>query len=299
MSAQAADAVAIAGTDLPPGIATAARPHPLRRLLRRPSAAIALAIIVAFIGVALFAPWISPYDPVATDFAAVRKAPSAAHWLGTDEIGRDVLSRVIFGSRASLLAGVVSVLISLAIGVPTGLIAGYAGGIADMLISRMTDALLACPFLILAIALAAFLGPSLENAMIAIGISATPAFIRLARGTTLAVKAEEYILAARAIGNPPWRVALRHVLPNIVPPLLVQATLAIAAAVIAEASLSFLGLGQQPPEPSWGSMLNTAKNYIDNAPWMALWPGLSIFLLVLSFNLVGDGLRDALDPRHA
>ncbi|HEV2220094.1 MAG TPA: ABC transporter permease [Casimicrobiaceae bacterium] len=279
--------------------ATAPRAHPLRRLLRRRSAAIALAIIVAFIGIAIFAPWIAPYDPVATDFAAVRKAPSAAHWLGTDEIGRDVLSRVIFGSRASLLAGVVSVLISLAIGVPTGLVAGYAGGITDMLISRMTDALLACPFLILAIALAAFLGPSLENAMIAIGISATPAFIRLARGTTLAVKAEDYILAARAIGNPPWRVALRHVLPNIVPPLLVQATLAIAAAVIAEASLSFLGLGQQPPEPSWGSMLNTAKNYIDNAPWMALWPGLSIFLLVLSFNLVGDGLRDALDPHHA
>ncbi|MDE2004607.1 MAG: ABC transporter permease, partial [Betaproteobacteria bacterium] len=211
----------------------------------------------------------------------------------------DVLSRVIFGSRASLLAGVVSVLISLAVGVPLGLLAGYAGGITDMLISRMTDALLACPFLILAIALAAFLGPSLENAMIAIGISATPAFIRLARGTTLSVKAEEYILAARAIGNPPWRVALRHVLPNIVPPLLVQATLAIAAAVIAEASLSFLGLGQQPPEPSWGSMLNTAKNYLDNAPWMALWPGLSIFVLVLSFNLVGDGLRDALDPHHA
>jgi peptide/nickel transport system permease protein len=165
-------------------------------------------------------------------------------------------------------------------------------------ISRITDALLACPFLILAIALAAFLGPSLTNAMIAIGISATPAFIRLTRGTTIAVKAEDFVLAARAIGNPPWRVALRHVLPNIVPPLLVQATLAIAAAVIAEASLSFLGLGQQPPQPSWGSMLNTAKNYIDNAPWMAIWPGLSIFLLVLSFNLVGDGLRDALDPRH-
>ncbi|MGC1817172.1 MAG: ABC transporter permease [Casimicrobiaceae bacterium] len=289
----------VAPGELPAGSAAAPRPHALRRLLRRPAAAIALAVIVAFVGIAIFAPWISPYDPIATDFAAVRKAPSAAHWLGTDEIGRDVLSRVIFGSRASLLAGVVSVLISLAIGVPTGLLAGYAGGITDMLISRMTDALLACPFLILAIALAAFLGPSLENAMIAIGISATPAFIRLARGTTLAVKAEEYILAARAIGNPPWRVALRHVLPNIVPPLLVQATLAIAAAVIAEASLSFLGLGQQPPEPSWGSMLNTAKNYIDNAPWMALWPGLSIFLLVLSFNLVGDGLRDALDPRHA
>jgi peptide/nickel transport system permease protein len=256
-------------------------------------------VIVLFIGVAVCAPWISPWDPLATNFAAVRQAPSLAHWFGTDDIGRDVLARVIYGSRASLLAGVVSVLISIAIGVPAGLVAGYAGGYADLLIARLTDALLACPFLILAIALAAFLGPSLENAMIAIGISATPAFIRLARGTTLAVKAEEFILAARAIGNPPWRIALRHVLPNIVPPLLVQATLAIAAAVIAEASLSFLGLGQQPPQPSWGSMLNTAKNYLDNAPWMALWPGLSIFLLVLSFNLVGDGLRDALDPRHA
>ncbi len=271
----------------------------LRRLVQRPSAAIGLVIIVLFVVAALLAPWLAPYDPIATSFSTVRKAPSAAHWFGTDDIGRDVLSRVIFGARASLLAGVVSVLISLSIGVPTGLLAGYAGGRTDMLISRITDALLACPFLILAIALAAFLGPSLTNAMIAIGISATPIFIRLTRGTTIAVKAEDFVLAARAIGNAPWRVALRHVLPNIVPPLLVQATLAIAAAVIAEASLSFLGLGQQPPQPSWGSMLNTAKNYIDNAPWMAIWPGVSIFLLVLSFNIVGDGLRDALDPRHA
>ncbi len=199
----------------------------------------------------------------------------------------------------SLLAGVVSVSIALSLGIPIGLLAGYAGRWTDALISRMTDAMLATPFLILAIALAAFLGPSLTNAMIAIGISATPAFIRLTRGTTIAVKAEDFVLAARAIGNPPWRIALRHVLPNIVPPLLVQATLAIAAAVIAEASLSFLGLGQQPPQPSWGSMLNTAKNYIDNAPWMAIWPGASIFLLVLSFNVVGDGLRDALDPRYS
>jgi peptide/nickel transport system permease protein len=271
----------------------------LRRLARRPSAAIGLVVIVAFVAVAVFAPWLAPYDPIATSFSTVRKAPSAAHWFGTDEIGRDVLSRVIFGARASLLAGVVSVLISLSVGVPTGLLAGYAGGKTDMLISRVTDALLACPFLILAIALAAFLGPSLTNAMIAIGISATPIFIRLTRGTTIAVKAEDFVLAARAIGNAPWRIAVRHVLPNIVPPLLVQATLAIAAAVIAEASLSFLGLGQQPPQPSWGSMLNTAKNYIDNAPWMAIWPGVSIFLLVLSFKIVGDGLRDALDPRHA
>jgi peptide/nickel transport system permease protein len=281
------------------GAPASTREHPLRRLLRRPSAAVALVVIVAFVGIAIFAPFIAPYDPIATNFAAVRKAPSAAHWFGTDEIGRDVLSRVIFGARASLEAGVLSVLISLAIGVPTGLLAGYAGGKVDMLISRLTDALLACPFLILAIALAAFLGPSLANAMIAIGISATPVFVRLTRGTTLAAKAEDYVLAARAIGNSPLRIAVRHVLPNIVPPLLVQATLAIAAAVIAEASLSFLGLGQQPPEPSWGSMLNTAKNYIDNAAWMAIWPGVSIFLLVLSFNLVGDGLRDALDPRRS
>jgi peptide/nickel transport system permease protein len=277
----------------------APRPHVLRRLLHRPAAAVGLAVMVLFVVLAALAPWIAPYDPIATSFSTVRKAPSAAHWFGTDEIGRDVLSRVVYGARASLLAGVVSVLISLSVGVPAGLLAGYAGGRTDMLISRITDALLACPFLILAIALAAFLGPSLTNAMIAIGISATPVFIRLTRGTTLAVKAEDYVLAARAIGNAPWRIAVRHVLPNIVPPLLVQATLAIAAAVIAEASLSFLGLGQQPPQPSWGSMLNTAKNYIDNAPWMAVWPGLSIFVLVLSFNLVGDGLRDALDPRHS
>ena len=270
----------------------------VRRLLRRHAAAAGLVVIALFVAMAIFAPWIAPYDPIATSFSAVRKAPSALHWFGTDEIGRDVLSRIVFGARASLLAGVVSVLISLAVGVPVGLLAGYAGGTTDMLISRVTDAMLACPFLILAIALAAFLGPSLTNAMIAIGISATPVFIRLTRGTTLAVKAEDFVLAARAIGNGPLRIAVRHVLPNIFAPLLVQATLAIAAAVIAEASLSFLGLGQQPPQPSWGSMLNVAKNYIDNAPWMAIWPGISIFLLVLSFNLVGDGLRDALDPRH-
>ena len=287
------------GAGMPAPVAFAGRRHWLKRLLRRPTTVAALAVIAAFVVTAVFAPWIAPHDPLAANFSEVRKPPSATHWFGTDEIGRDVASRVVFGARASLLAGVVSVLISLAIGVPAGLLAGYAGGAIDMLLSRLTDALLACPFLILAIALSAFLGPSLTNAMIAIGISATPAFVRLARGTTLAVKAEDFVLAARAIGNAPWRVALRHVLPNIVPPLLVQATLAIAAAVIAEASLSFLGLGQQPPQPSWGSMLNSAKDYLDNAPWMALWPGLSIFLLVLSFNLVGDGLRDALDPRDA
>jgi peptide/nickel transport system permease protein len=253
---------------------------------------------VFFILIALLAPWLAPYDPVATSWSAVRAAPSAAHWFGADELGRDVLSRIIWGTRASILAGVVSVSISLALGVPIGMLTGYLGRWVDALISRVTDAMLACPFLILAIALAAFLGPSLTNAMIAIGISATPIFIRLTRAQVLAAKAEDYVEAARALGNPHLRIALRHILPNIVAPLIVQATLAIAAAVIAEASLSFLGLGQQPPAPSWGSMLNTARNYVDQAPWMAIWPGVSIFLLVLSFNLLGDGLRDALDPRH-
>ena len=270
----------------------------LRRLARRRGAMVGLAVVLLFVAVATFAPWLSPYDPLQTSWSAVRKAPSAAHWFGTDEIGRDVLSRVIWGARASLLAGLVSVCISLSLGVPIGLAAGYIGRGVDALISRITDAMLACPFLILAIALAAFLGPSLTNAMIAIGISATPIFIRLTRAQVLAAKVEDYVEAARAVGNPHLRIALWHILPNVVAPLIVQATLAIAAAVIAEASLSFLGLGQQAPAPSWGSMLNTAKNYIDNAPWMAFWPGVSIFLLVLSFNLLGDGLRDALDPRH-
>ena len=268
------------------------------RLRRRPSALIGLGVVVGFILLAIFAPYISPQDPIATSWGAIRKAPSAAHWFGTDEIGRDVLSRVIWGTQASLMAGVISVSISLLIGVPIGLLAGFVGGTVDAIISRITDAFLACPFLILAIALAAFLGPSLTNAMVAIGISAAPIFVRLTRGQVIQIKVEDYVEAARSVGNPPWRIALVHILPNILPPLLVQATLAIAAAVIAEASLSFLGLGQQPPAPSWGSMLNTAKNYIEQAPWMAIWPGISIFLLVLSFNLFGDGLRDALDPRQ-
>ena len=270
----------------------------LLRLVRRRGAMLGLAIVLAFVVIAVFAPFISPQDPLQTSWSAVRKAPSAQYLLGTDEIGRDVLSRVIWGARASLLAGLVSVCIAMALGVPIGLLAGYVGGWVDGVISRFTDSMLAVPFLILAIALAAFLGPSLTNAMIAIGVSSTPIFIRLTRGQVLSVKVEDFVEAARAVGNPHWRIALRHILPNILPPLIVQATLAIAAAIIAEASLSFLGLGQQPPAPSWGSMLNTAKNYVDNAPWMAIWPGVSIFLLVLSFNLLGDGLRDALDPKH-
>jgi peptide/nickel transport system permease protein len=270
----------------------------LRRLLRRKGAVVGLVVIAMFIVLAVFAPLLSPYDPIATSWTLVRKPPSAQHWFGTDDLGRDILGRVIYGARASLTAGVISVGIALLIGVPLGLLSGYRGGFIDALISRMTDAMLACPFLILAIALAAFLGPSLGNAMIAIGVSTTPRFVRLTRGQVMSVKVEDYIEAARAMGNPRWRIALFHIMPNIMPALLVQATLSIAAAIIAEAALSFLGLGQQPPTPSWGSMLNAAQRFLSNAPWMAVWPGLAIFLVVLSFNLVGDGMHDALDPRE-
>ena len=268
-----------------------------RRLFKRKAAVFGLVVITLFIGFALLAPLVVPYDPIATSWSLVRKPPTAAHWFGTDELGRDILSRVVYGARASLLAGLISVAIALGVGIPLGLLAGYRGGFVDALISRITDAMLACPFLILAIALAAFLGPALENAMLAIAITASPVFVRLARGMTLEVKATDWVEAARALGNPPWRIAFSHILPNVLPTLLVQATLSIAAAIIAEAALSFLGLGQQPPTPSWGSMLNAAQRFLGNAPWMALWPGLAIFLVVVSFNLVGDGLRDALDPR--
>ena len=269
-----------------------------RRFVGRPAAVGGLVVIVVLVAVAILAPLVAPYDPIATSWSLVRKAPSAAHWMGTDENGRDVLSRVVYGARASLMAGVVSVAIAAGIGVPVGLLAGFAGGWVDGVVGRVVDAMLACPFLILAIALAAFLGPALTNAMIAIGVTAAPVFVRVARGATMDAAANEYVEAARAIGNPAWRVAVRHVLPNIVPPLMVQATLAIAAAVIAEASLSFLGLGQQPPAPSWGSMLNSAQRFLTQAPWLAVFPGAAIFLAVLAFNLVGDGLRDALDPRR-
>ena len=269
-----------------------------QRFRGRPAAVGGFGVVLLFVVVAVAAPWVAPYDPAATSWALVRKAPSAAHWMGTDENGRDVFSRVVWGARASLLAGVVSVGIAGGVGVPVGMAAGFLGGWLDLVVGRVVDAMLACPFLILAIALAAFLGPDLVNAMIAIGITATPVFVRVARGATMDVGQNEYVEAARALGNPPWRVAVRHVAPNIIPPVLVQATLAIATAIIAEASLSFLGLGQQPPAPSWGSMLNSAQRFLTQAPWLAVFPGLAIFAAVLAFNLVGDGLRDALDPRR-
>lgn len=267
-------------------------------LLKRPTAVFGGVVLLVIAALALLAPWVAPFDPLATSWSLVRKAPSVAHWFGTDEVGRDLLSRVIWGGRASLAAGVIAVSIAVGVGVPLGMLAGYLGGWFDAIIGRLTDAMLAIPFLILAIALAAFLGPSLGNAMIAIGITATPIFVRLSRGQVMAARAEDWVEAARAVGNPPARILVRHILPNILPPVMVQATLAIASAIIAEASLSFLGLGQQPPAPSWGSMLNTAQRFLTQAPWMAVFPGLAIFLTVLAFNLFGDGLRDALDPRR-
>ncbi|WP_338559671.1 ABC transporter permease [Erwinia sp. E_sp_B04_7] len=270
----------------------------LKKFLGNKSAMIGAVIVVFFVLVALLAPWIAPFDPIKANFLAVRKAPSALYWLGTDELGRDILSRMIWGARSSLLAGCISVMIAILIGVPLGLIAGYWQGIWDGVISRFIEALLACPFLILAIALGAFLGPSLGNAMIAIGLSAMPIFARLTRGQVIAIRNEEYIDGARAIGLPDRWIVLRYVLPNVMSPILVQATLAIASAIITEASLSFLGLGQQPPNPSWGAMLNTAKGFLEQAPWMSVFPGLAIFLIVQGFNLLGDGLRDALDPRN-
>jgi len=269
-----------------------------KKLRSNRSALFGFGIVFFFVLVAVLAPVLPIPNPTATDWGAVRKAPSAAHWLGTDEIGRDELARLIWGAQASLLAGVVSVLITIVISVPAGLVAGYFGGWIDTIISRITDALLATPFLILAIALAAFLGPSLVNAMIAIGVSAMPIFIRVTRGQVLAVKTEDYVEGARAIGLGHFRIITRYILPNVFSAILVQSTLSIAVAIIAEASLSFLGLGQQPPAPSWGSMLTTAKNFLEQAPWMALWPGIAIFLVVIGFNLLGDGLRDALDPRE-
>lgn len=274
------------------------RNRTLQKFLSNKAAVLGAVLVGFFALLAILAPVIAGFDPLQTSFTAIRKPPSALHWLGTDELGRDLFSRMAYGARTSLMAGVVSVFIAMVVGVPFGVIAGYFGGWADSIISRLIDAMLAIPFLIMAIALAAFLGASLTNAMIAIGLSAAPVFARLTRGQVMSVRNEEYIEAAQVLGLRHPRIIWRYILPNALSPIIVQATLTIAAAIIAEASLSFLGLGQQPPSPSWGSMLNTAKNFISQAPWMSIWPGAAIFLVVLGFNLLGDGLRDAIDPRE-
>lgn len=267
------------------------------RAARRPPAVVGALVVLLFTVMAVGAPWIATRDPLHTDWSHIRKAPSTAHPFGTDDLGRDVLSRVIWGARISMQAGVFSVLLAMVAGVPTGLIAGYYRGAFDQVIMRLTDAWLSFPFLILAIGLVTILGPSLTNATVAIGLSATPTYIRLTRGLVLSTREEDYVQGARALGAGDLRMMGRHVLPNIASALLVQATVSIPGAIIAEAILSFLGLGVQPPSPSWGTMLNTAQQFLETAPWMAWWPGLAIFSLTLSFNLAGDGLRDLLDPK--
>ena len=264
---------------------------------RRPAAMVGAFVVALFVVMAAGAPWIASTDPVRTDWSKLRKAPSMAHPFGTDDLGRDGFSRVVWGARISMQAGVFSILFAIAVGVPVGLAAGYYRGALDQVIMRITDAWLAFPFLILAIGLVAILGPSLTNATLAIGLGATPTYIRLTRGLVLSTKEEDYVAGARALGAGDLRVMGRHILPNIVSTIIVQATVAIPTAIIAEAVLSFLGLGVQPPAPSWGTMLNAAQQFLETAPWMAVWPGLAIFLLALAFNLAGDGLRDLLDPR--
>jgi peptide/nickel transport system permease protein len=268
-----------------------------RRFLRRPLAVAGLVVATAFVLAAILAPWIAPYKAGEPDFNALLAHSSSNHLLGTDELGRDVLSRILWGARASIEAGVLATMLAMAVAVPIGVIAGYYRGWVDAVIARVTDVLLAFPFLIIAVALAAILGPSLTNATIALGIGAAPALIRIARGEALALREEDYVRAAVANGASDARIIARHVLPNMLSTLIVQATVAIPAAIIGEAVLSFLGLGVQPPTPSWGVMLADAQSYLAQAPRLAVYPGIAIFLCSLSFNLLGDGLRDALDPR--
>lgn len=268
-----------------------------RRFLRRPLAVVGLVVSTTFIVAAILAPWVAPYSASKSDFNATLARSSGSHLLGTDELGRDVLSRIIWGARASIEAGVLATLLAMVIAVPVGIIAGYYRGWIDTVIARVTDVLLAFPFLILAVGLAAILGPSLTNATIALGVGAAPGLIRIARGEALSLREEDFVRAAVANGASDLRILARHVLPNMLSTLIVQATVAIPSAIIGEAVLSFLGLGVQPPTPSWGVMLADAQSYLSQAPRLAIYPGVAIFLCSLSFNLLGDGLRDVLDPR--
>lgn len=273
----------------------------LARLLKTRMAPISLAIIILLILTAIFAPLLAPYPPAEQNFADALSGPSRAHLAGTDQLGRDTFSRVIYGARVSIQVGLVAVGISLLIGTTLGLIAGYAGvSIVDSVIMRFMDALLAFPTIILALAITAALGASLNNVMIAVGIVGIPTYARLVRGQVLSVRRREYVEAAQTIGVPDYRIMFRHILPNVTSPLIVQTSIGIAVAIIAEASLSFLGLGVQPPTPSWGGMVSVGRDWLQQAPWMAFAPGIAIFITVLAFNFLGDAVRDALDPhlRH-
>ena len=269
----------------------------LARLPRQnPIGTIGAVVIILVILIAIFAPLISRYSP--TSQAAKRLLePSAEHWLGTDELGRDVFARIIFGSRISLQVGIIAVGLSLAIGASAGVVAGYLGGRADNLIMRVADIMFAFPGLVLAIVIAGLLGPSITNAMIAIGIIYAPAFARVTRSAVLTVRNEVYLEAARVVGGPDLHIIRHYILPNIMAPVIVLTTLQMSTAILTEASLSFLGLGTQPPDPAWGTMLANGRKFMEFAPWVAVFPGLAIVIAVLGFNFLGDGLRDALDPR--
>ncbi|MGW5649481.1 ABC transporter permease [Saccharopolyspora sp. NPDC003752] len=269
----------------------------LRRLLRHRTGVVGLVLSALFVLVAAAAPVIAPADPAAVNFDQVLQQPSVVLPLGSDELGRDQLARVIYGIRASIVVGVLSVLLAVVVAVPLGLIAGYYRGFADTVVSRLTDTLLAFPFLVLAVGLAAVLGASMVNAAIAIGLSQVPNLIRVMRGETLRLAGEDYVAACVAAGGRGTTAMFRHILPNAVNALLVQVTVAIPLAIIGEALLSFLGLGVQPPEASLGVMLSAAQTYLAQAPWLVVFPGLAVVLATLAFNLLGDGLRDALDPK--
>ena len=268
-----------------------------RRMVRSPNLIIGLVIVAIVVGASLFARFISPYNPIDQSFADQLRPPSWVHLFGTDEFGRDIFSRVIYGSRIALAVGLISDGISLAAGVALGIIAGYFSGWPDTAVMRTMDVLLAFPYLLLAMIVVAILGPSLTNAMIAIGVVYMPRFARLVRGTVLSIREQEFIEGARAIGGGPLRVLSRHVLPNVLSPIIVLATLTIGFAIVETAGLSFLGLGASPPTPEWGSMLATGRSYMLTAPWITTFPGVAILITVIGFNLVGDGLRDLLDPR--
>jgi ABC-type dipeptide/oligopeptide/nickel transport system permease subunit len=256
-----------------------------------PAAYVGFGILLVLVLGALFAPLIAPYDPDAIDYRALLKPPSVNHWLGTDELGRDILSRLLFGARLSLLVGFTSVLLGVAVGVPAGLIAGYMGKMVDEVLMRVLDSIIALPPLVLALTISAVLGPGLVNATIAIAIVTIPTYARLTRGQVLSIKNNDYVLAARSVGIRPSLVLVRHILPNVISPVIVQATLGIGFAIILESSLSFIGLGAQPPTSTWGSMVQVGFDYLEMAPWFVMSPSIAIFVAVLGANLLGDGLR--------
>jgi peptide/nickel transport system permease protein len=268
-----------------------------RAALADPRTALGLAIVMLVVVAALFAPWLAPFDPNHPDFGAALAPPGAPYWLGGDDLGRDTLSRIIYGARASLLVGFLSVAGALVLGTGLGLCAGYFGGVVDAIVMRAMDVLFAFPGILLALGITAALGPSLTNAILAIAVVNLPIFARLARSQALVIRALDYVEAKRALGFGSLDILARTVLPNAMGPIVVQASLLFASAIITESYLSFLGLGVQPPTPTWGSMLRNAIGFMDTAMWMAWFPGIAIFVTVLGFNLLGDGLRDRLDPR--